>query len=412
MKARVTILIIALNALVVVSSAQAQFVKQASLTTLAEQLSGAPTDCTAAAKGGCGCASCRGWAIWGNAEYLMWWSKGRTAPPLITTSPGGTPQADAGVVGEPTTLLFFGGGRLGQGLGSGGRVTVGGWMDRRQDLGLGASFMGISLDESRFARSSNGQPIIARPFFNVIGGAEDALLVAFPGVVTGDILGLSETKAYGADGFFRLRLHEGCGYAIDMTGGYQFNRLNDGLLIDSLHTIVSGGPFPNGTTLRTIDIFDTENEFHGGSLGLIGQIHRRRWNIRGLAKVALGNNTMRANINGSTTVTAPMTSPSVAPGGLLAMPTNIGSFDNDEIVFIPEVGFTVGYRLNDCVELTVGYSAIYWSKVLLAADQIDRRVNLSQANNGMLVGPPLPQFQFRETDFWMQGFTFGMAWEY
>src|SRR5262245_8106792 len=46
--------------------------------------------------------------VWASAEYLLWWTKGDRLPPLLTTSPVGTPLANAGVLGRPGTSVLFG----------------------------------------------------------------------------------------------------------------------------------------------------------------------------------------------------------------------------------------------------------------------------------------------------------------
>jgi len=50
----------------------------------------------------------RGW-IWGGAEYLLWRTDGMRVPALVTSSPAGTPRDQAGVLGEPDTVILFGG---------------------------------------------------------------------------------------------------------------------------------------------------------------------------------------------------------------------------------------------------------------------------------------------------------------
>src|SRR6056297_3074011 len=49
---------------------------------------------------------------WVTAESLLWFGKGRTMPALVTTSPAGTPQVDAGVLGRPGTQVLFGDGQV------------------------------------------------------------------------------------------------------------------------------------------------------------------------------------------------------------------------------------------------------------------------------------------------------------
>jgi hypothetical protein len=48
----------------------------------------------------------------------------------------------------------------------------------------------------------------------------------------------------------------------------------------------------------------------------------------------------------------------------------------------------------------MGYTFIYWNNVILAGNQIDRNVDLSQVTVS-----PAPKFQ--RTDFWVQGVSLG-----
>jgi hypothetical protein len=54
--------------------------------------------------GSCGqcSACCHQYDVWGSVEFLMWWGRGTSLPPLVTTSLPGTPQVDAGVIGART----------------------------------------------------------------------------------------------------------------------------------------------------------------------------------------------------------------------------------------------------------------------------------------------------------------------
>ena len=48
-----------------------------------------------------------GW-LWLRGEYLAWFADGMDLPPLVTTSPAGTPAGDAGVLGESGTESLYG----------------------------------------------------------------------------------------------------------------------------------------------------------------------------------------------------------------------------------------------------------------------------------------------------------------
>ena len=126
--------------------------------------------------------------LWANVEYLSYWMKGNGLPPLVTTSPTGTPQADAGVLGEPNTRILFGNERVVDGQRNGGRITVGGWWVG-DVLGIEGNYWALGRETTNYravSDFSNGlastDPILARPFTNAaLGGVQDSLIVAFPG---------------------------------------------------------------------------------------------------------------------------------------------------------------------------------------------------------------------------------------
>ena len=67
---------------------------------------------------------------WVALDYLFWWTRGMSLPPLVTTSPAGTPLPDAGVLGEPATTVLFGDEQVSDELRSGFRFETGIWLDR------------------------------------------------------------------------------------------------------------------------------------------------------------------------------------------------------------------------------------------------------------------------------------------
>jgi hypothetical protein len=125
--------------------------------------------------------------IWAEAEYLLWWMKGATLPPLITTSPSGTPATQAGVLGAPGTAILFGGDRVNDDVRSGGRFTLGAWLDDCHTLGVEGDFFFLSSRGSGFDASSTGSPILARPFIDATTGQPNSQLIAFPGLLAGSI---------------------------------------------------------------------------------------------------------------------------------------------------------------------------------------------------------------------------------
>jgi hypothetical protein len=76
------------------------------------------------------------------------------------------------------------------------------------------------------------------------------------------------------------------------------------------------------------------------------------------------------------------------------------------------VGVRAGCQITGYLRAYVGYSLIYLAKnVSPPGDQIDRAVNVNQvAALGLapLAGDLRPAFTFLNTDFWAQGFQFGL----
>jgi hypothetical protein len=344
-------------------------------------------------------------------EYLMWWSRGRNTPPLVSTSPQGTPRDEAGVLGFANTTVLYVDDPIGEDFRSGGRASLSFLV--ADCLWTEGRVWGLQDGSETFFAASDGDPILARPFFNVVLGQEDSLLVAFPGVVTdGSVTVRSRNDLFGADAWIRETWAVDCGARIDLVAGYQFTRLDDSLRIDSRHTSIDPGAIvPIGTVFDVHDLFATHNEFHGGQLGLAGEYHGRCWTLELLAKVGLGAMMQQVLIDGRTTLIEPNAAPITSAGGLLAQPTNMGAYDRTRLAFIPEVNANLAYDVNPCWRVSVGYSFLYWSNVVLAGNQIDRAVNLSQ-NAGPLIGPARPAFDFHRTDYWVQGINVGVQYRW
>jgi hypothetical protein len=344
-------------------------------------------------------------------------------PPLVTTSPPGTPRDQAGVLGRPGTTVLFGGDGLKVGSQSGGRVTVGTWLDPGGCRALEASYLVLGRSSERFEESSDGDPTLARPFFSLglaappLPAEQSALLIAFDGgqadLREGSILVRGTTEFQGAELLFRRSLFEQCERRLDLLLGYQFNRLDDKLLIEHQLTILADPIEIPGTEYEQFDLFDTANSFHGAQLGVVFKERYCGMSMEMSMKLGLGNTHSRALIDGET-ITTLRGIRDESLGGLLALKSNIGRYERDHFAMIPELGITLGYDVTCNVRATVGYTFLYWSKVARPGDQIDLDVNITQfGNNGNnLVGEPRPEFNWVTTDFWAQGLRFGLEWNF
>ena len=115
---------------------------------------------------------------------------------------------------------------------------------------------------------------------------------------------------------------------VDLVGGYEFFRLDDWLQVNSSSTITDPiNPFV-GLNTALNDRFSTRNQFHGGLIGLRGRMAHGQWSLNVLGQVGLGNMDQQAVITGSTTTTINGNS-TTTNGGLLARPSNIGTYQRD-----------------------------------------------------------------------------------
>ena len=314
--------------------------------------------------------------LWFRGEALLWWVQRRETPPLLTTSPGSTPQAQAGVLGQPNTTVLFGDEELNTGLHAGGRMSFGLWLDRCEESGLEFSYFVLGENTQTYSNASMGNPILARPFFNVTTGAQDSQLIAYPNAFSGTFKRNSTENFQGAEALWRQAIVHGSDGRIDVLAGYRFQRLTDGLEIaDS----VTGrhGRHRAGTTVNVADTFHTRNDFNGGELGFATQWHRNRWSLDTLLKLGIGQTHTQVLINGWTTVIANGTTAGYS-GGHLALPSNMGTHDSQQFSVMPEIGFTLGYDLTSRLKATAGYTLLYWSNVARPGDQIDLNVDPRQ----------------------------------
>jgi len=346
-------------------------------------------------------------------EYLLWWTEGSRVPPLVTTSPGGTPAEQAGVLGQETTTILFGGESLVGSSRSGGRITMTYWLQPNRCAAVEASYLGIGKQTGGYYADSDGDPILARPFFNIRNGdddQQDSLLLAFTGRTEGRVAADVTAEFQGVEVLLRWAMLQQDTHRMDVMVGYRFNRLDDGVAIRQFTE--STEPFSQGTTIDLFDRFHSRNRFHGAELGVLYSERYCRWSLEMLMKVGFGNTHSRVSIDGSTTTTVPGESPVTTSGGLLALPTNMGMYGDNRFTMVPEFGITVGYDLTPRLRATFGYTFIYWSNVARAGDQIDLDVNESQLSGGTLDGAPRPEFSWIATDFWAQGLNFGLDYRF
>lgn len=368
-----------------------------------------------------------GW-VWVGADYLLWRTAGMHVPPLVTTSPLGTPQSQAGVLGAPGTTVLFGDENLFRGDVNGVRLRPGLWFDRDSRIGIQGDLFSLESQSVLFAAQGNasGSPILARPFFNINPRhpithvftpppRQDAQLISFPTITRGEIAVAADSQLESASLMLRtlLACESFCrtgvnSYSrVDILTGYRYLDLSDKLVItEELNSL-------DPITLASFDVTDqfrTENRFQGIDLGAVWQGAWQRFTFELLLKGAVGNVAQRVDINGGTVIAQRNGTEQTFPAGLLALPSNSGSYRRDQWTVVPEFGAVVGFQVLPKVRATIGYTLVYWNSVARAGDQIDLFLNPDQIPPPIVpaAGPLFPEFHFVESNYWAQGLTVGL----
>ena len=295
------------------------------------------------------------------------------------------------------------------------------WLDDCQCWGLQASwwYAGDPVDELDGTWASVGTPVYARPFFNAGSGLEDSQLVAYPNIVAGAVRVATGSDLRSAEALLSMNWLQGCRGRVDLLGGYRYFRFQEGLLVEE--NLVSTNPtgiIQQGTTIDLFDRFDTSNSFHGGEIGLLTTLERGRFEFDVITKLGIGNVRRRLLIDGGTLVTTPGGGQAASAGGLLALPSNIGRYENDAFGLMPELNLKARMCLTDHLSVNLGYNLLFLTNVYRAGNQIDRTVDPGQLPGGMpinglvpgsLVHPIVP---FDSSTLSVQGLNVGFAVNY
>jgi hypothetical protein len=355
---------------------------------------------------------------WFTLDELIWWTRGASLPPLVTSAPPSSNVSDSGALASPATTVLFGDERIGDTMRNGFRLDAGIWLDAEKTVGLGLDFFALESSSALFRGPLDDHEILARPFTDATTGRAEAELVNYPGFVRGQVQ--VDAVSPGLWGWgLALRECVGCcrdhcgraGTRTDWILGYRHLRLDDRVRISEQ---LASPIFIAGTELAVEDHFTTQNAFHGVELGLSRTEWFRRWELDYSARLALGWNASSTRIHGRTTVESPGFDPVIHEGGLLALGTNAGRFDDDDFTAVFQIGTNLAYRLTDRILVRVGYSLFYWPDVFRAGDQIDTTINpnLLPPPLEQTTGPDRPAARLRDCDFWAQGLNLGVEYRF
>jgi hypothetical protein len=383
--------------------------------------------------------------FYGSLEYLYWWVK--PAPlsvPLVSS--GTITETHHGLLGVPAvdaadSSVLYGaphspatGGNNSQafpGL-SGGRLTAGFYLCDDERLALEAGGFSLQRGNAGFSvrGDSDGNPVMGVPVYNSvtydIGSrsifpGEDSLPFSLPnstnrargnGVITGGIVIKNSIDFWGAsfNGVFSL-YRKGAWEVSGVAGVRYLDLQEDFSLVNDIEGV--SGPY-TGQSGVVSDNFSTKNRFYGANFGLRGKYTDGPWTIEATGLVAPGLNQEVQEVGGGFYSYNFTASYDYGPEGIFAQPANEGRTSSQRFCIVPELQFKIGYALTKCMKVTVGYDFLYMSTVIRPTDQIDRNLPKGQTFNQAdpTISTESPSKKFTQTDFYAQGFSFGLEFTF
>jgi hypothetical protein len=355
--------------------------------------------------------------FWINADYLLGFVRPNNLPPLVTTSPSGTPLSAAGVYQSSTTTVLYGNSKVNGGARSGFDLGGGAWLNTEHTIGVEAGFSMLESQANFFNASSNGSTILARPYNNALTGAPDSVVIAFPGSTIGSGAGSISIRVE-SDNYYESHLDlvgniwDAGWIRFDSLLGYRFYRYDEGLRIRQTQS-PNNPSFVAGTQVTSEDDFNTHNTFNGADFGIRTQIDMGNLSLGLLTKLAVGDIYRQTNILGSTTTTVPGVATSTLPGGIYALSSNLGQQKSASYAMMPEFGADLTWRFTPNISARIGYSILCLNRVARAADQIDNTLNPSLFPPALAGATPLsPTFSNSRADVWIQTINFGVEWDF
>jgi hypothetical protein len=348
--------------------------------------------------------------FWLRGEYLLWFTKNGNVPTLLTT--GSSTDALPGALGQPGTKILYGGDVAFHDR-SGARFTFGTTLAPDSIWSIEGSYFFLDARQAGDQVSSPGNPVLARPFFDVGANQQNSSLVTYPGLLKGGIDISNTSYLQGAEGNLQALLWTGERLRFEMLAGFRYLDLVEALTIQENAQVDPSSGVYGGNNILVTDRFSARNHFYGGQLGMRAEFNVKRLTFGLVGKVALGDVNEMVNIQGQTAINTIV--PTNAAGGLLALSSNSGSFNRNAFAVVPELGINAGLKITPRLTALVGYTFLYWSRVVRPGDQVDTGLNTSlipTSTNFGAGGAARPAFAFHESTYWAQGLNLGLQFRY
>lgn len=390
---------------------------------------------------------------WIDADYLLWFIKDNPVPvPLITKASFADPLP--GAIGQPHTRVVLGKHSIDMGMMQGFDADAGMWIKRR--IGIeGGYFLLPTVSESKSLHTSGqpGSPNYPVPIFDVSGvfglnGVPGETIFILPGPIEEDPGFVAKyrlelkSRLQGAELNAIYRMIDKKSFQLKWHGGFCWFELQEKLSFKGKTHAAAHSTFGNAF-YNIADRFDTTNDFLAGQLKIDASYQTKRWHLEAALKGALGAVLQKVKVEGSSKTSGGNlffltqgTANKTLHGGIFSEPSNIGSHHKNPMAWGFETKVQTGFELGKHLEIHVGYSFLWISKVLRPGNQIDRKINstrtaLADASRATVGsgpgpipfggppgpapaprGPHRPKVPFHSSTFWAQGLNAGIEFHF
>lgn len=405
----------------------------------------------------------RPYRVWFGADFLMWHIRNANLPSLTSAVPSGLvsiTQSDSFIspitgAGSTVTRTFLipaavvntptipGGDSVNLGDHSGARLTFGVWLDGEMKNGVELSGFMLekrSLNFLNTTANTNNQTVLNTGLANrtfvlpatggLIGSSDPVVVnsqpIVFPAAVASQLSGTTFAELCGAELNYRTcgSTYGVCGSSLAVTPGalcgIRYLRFKEGLTIGNsvaLDNVTVAG-FPAAPFLpmgyMTVDDIRTKNSIVAPQFGLTLEANYNGWLLSAQGKLAIGANWQELEVFGQTNQSSAAFNLINAPGGLLSGPGDQGETSRTRVSVIPEFNLKLGKEFGQCLRMWVGYDAFCMGNVIRPGQQTGYTTLTTNAsiNSGGTATLTQPAIQFRDSDVWVQGASFGAEIRY
>jgi len=349
--------------------------------------------------------------IYGGVDYLLWWMKPVCLKVPVLTA-GSRADPIPGAVDQLGTTVLVGNSRFEFTPASGFRPLLG--MLLTPDGLFAGEVEGFDLatvaNHQGFSTQAGSSPTYLA--YQAPDNSQQALPFSIPGVVNGSVAATGTSHLWGLEANSVANLLSNQWGDLRLQGsflvGFRYLDLQDRITLRNTQSLVTD---PSISAFGE-DSLTTHNQFYGAQLGNRIVIFGPGWSIEGIGKLAFGETRLANNFTGIPLVGTPV-QPGLIPGPIQVLPSNAGTQSTYRVSLVPEVAVKLRYDLSDHVILSLGYSLLYWNRILCPGDLMDYHVNTTQLPfSGPTTGALVPAVQPLHTDYFAQGINAGLEFRF